>query len=156
MPQVPPSVDEIEPPVRVGCEDEEWYQRLPDHAKEEMRLVWEKRMGHSQEQDERRRRTTRRYLIEGVALFVVTIWLFYSVNLVVLLIAALVGGGVGALVSWRRARTYQYMLISGLGYVAFIALVGGWPSIFPFLFMICGGALLGLGHQLNRFDFTEL
>ena len=150
-----PKADRVSEP-ETGCENQEWFQRLPEHARDDMRAVWEKRKGQSAEQQERRRRTTKRYLIEGPCLFVAVVGLFFTMNVSALLFAAVVGGGVGAVAARRRACTYQYGAFSAIGYVAYSGLFIGGLSIFPFLFVTAFGALLGLGHQLNRYDFTEL
>lgn len=136
-------------------EHQEWFLRLPEHGKDEMRKFWQAAEGETRHQRERRIRTTRRYLIEGVVFFVVVFWLFYRFRADGLLLAAAIGLAVGCANAFLRAGAYKYGWVCAIGYVSFGLLYMGGLSIFPFLFSTCCGTVLGVAHTLNRYDFTE-
>ena len=136
-------------------EHQEWFLRLPEHFKEELRRLWRGSEDATAQHRERRTRTTNRYLIEGVAFFVIVYWVFYPFGAYGLLLTAVTGLVVGCANAYLRAGAYQYGWVCAIGYAVFGLMFLGWLSIFPFLFSTCGGTVLGVGHTLNRQDFTE-
>ena len=49
-------------------EQEEWFHRLPEHAREEMRDRWRAQEAGTQKVRETRRLTTKRHVVEGAAI----------------------------------------------------------------------------------------
>ena len=82
-------------------EQEEWFHRLPEHAREEMRDRWRAQQAGTQKVRETRRLTTKRYVAEGAAIAAFCAVLAGS-GFFGLILAALVGGVMGAIA--RAAR----------------------------------------------------
>lgn len=141
--------------VRDAREETAWFQRLPEHAQREMREAWALQDGVTLELRERRRRTRTRFLIEGAVFFLVMFWLFYIWTWDGALVALLAGLATGAVADFLRAGAYRFATVGLIGYLAFALIQFGIPSIFPAVFATFGCGMLGVGHTLNRYDFTE-
>ncbi|MHC4932649.1 MAG: hypothetical protein ACYTGV_10725 [Planctomycetota bacterium] len=135
-------------------EREEWFLRLPEHAKREMRERWSAQAGRSVAQKARRRSTTRRYLVEGVALFVLPLLSFYPFTAQTFFLAVAVGLGVGFVAARIRAGAYRYSGVAVAGFAAFTLAIG-WVNIFAAFWYVGIGCLLGIGHTLQMFDGSE-
>lgn len=133
---------------------EAWFQRLPEHARDEFRARWRVEETRLEDHRLRRRGTTTRYLVEGVALYVVPLLVLSDVSLGVLLPCVGIGLAVGFLAARVRAGTFAYPGFALAGYVA-IVLATGYLNILAFIFYVSFGALLGLGHSLQRYDGSE-
>ena len=139
-------------------EHEEWFCRLPVHGREELRRRWRIAEGIGAEYRDTRARTTRRYVLEGAALFAVfdlLVAFFTSFHAGRFLIAAIVGAGFG----WVSRRLY----VGRFGYGALGAflycLIYQWlVLLLPFHFVMFIGiaTLLGAGHELQRADRSEI
>jgi hypothetical protein len=135
-------------------EREEWFLRLPEHAKAEMRGRWSAQAGRSVAQKARRRSTTLRYLIEGMALFVLPLLSFYPLTAHTLLLAVAVGLGVGFVAARIRAGVYRYSGVAIAGFLVFTLAIG-WVNILAAFWFVGIGCLLGVGHTLQKFDGSE-
>ena len=127
------------------------FLRLPEEAKEELRACWRFTERLREEVRTRRQRTVRIYIVESVVLLV----LLSVLTPQAIPLAAVVGVGCGIL-GWRlRAGTLIYGWIGALGYALIMALTGT-LNLFAFALAAFGFGLLGMIHQLQRADRTEL
>ncbi|MHC4956817.1 MAG: hypothetical protein ACYTGN_00480 [Planctomycetota bacterium] len=135
-------------------EKADWFQRLPEHAKDEMRERWERSAIHNEDIAERRARTRRRYVVEAAVWFVIVFWMFHPWSWGDAALAAAAGSVVGLVAFFIRAGTFHYAPLGALGYLLF-AIAYGYVSIFPFILCTVGSSALGVSHMLNRYDFVE-
>ncbi len=135
------------------------FARLPDHAKEELRDRWRAQEGVHGKQVMRRKETAHRWVMEGAAVFFVSVALFQMPTRFGLILAAVIGGAIGFLAARVKPGALRYGVLFAAFYVAFAAfwgfknLVFGTLSI-PFVFGVA--AALAATHRLQRFDSTEL
>jgi hypothetical protein len=113
--------------VSESREQEDWFQRLPEHAKEDMRERWERSAFHNDEIKHRCARTRRRYVLEATAWFVIVFWMFHVWTWDGALLAAAAGSVVGLMAFFIRAGVFHYGPLGALG----------------------------VSHMLNRYDFVE-
>ena len=132
-------------------EQEGGFLRLPEEAKEELRAGWRFTERFRAEVRSRRRRTVRLYVVESVVLLsLLSVLTPFAIPL-----AAVVGIGCGWL-GWKlRAGTLIYGWIGAIGYALVMALAG-FLNLFGFALAAFGFGLLGMIHQLQRADRTEL
>jgi hypothetical protein len=136
------------------------FARLPEHAKEDLRDRWRAAEGSRAEQVVRRGETSHRWVVEGAALFCVSVGLFQTPSRLELLFAALAGAGIG----WAAARAKPPPLLYGVlfatAYTFFGAVTGGFGGLLYAVFslgIVFGVAMaLAATHRLQRFDSTEL
>ena len=132
-------------------EQEGGFLRLPEDAKDELRDGWRFTERLRAEVKSRRKRTVRVYMVESVILLaVLTVFTPQAIPL-----AAVIGVGCGWL-GWKlRAGTLIYGWVGALGYALVMALTGV-LNLFAFALAAFGFGLLGMIHQLQRADRTEL
>lgn len=142
----------------------EWFQRLPDAVKEELREAWRVEEGESRRQIDRRRKTTHAYVVES-AVCLAFLELFLEIGLgwryfsLASIAAAGAIGAVGGLVaSTARSRGGLYGVLLATGWILLCVGPGGVP--FPYYVItlpipICVGVALGTVHRLQLFDGSE-
>ena len=144
------------PPVRdpETREEAEWFQRLPEHAKEEFRARWRVEGGRTERQIERRRGTEVRYLIEAIMLFAVLEFLFFGLGVGRLLLLAVPGLALGWICNKIRADRWRYV---GVAVPIYFAVYGafGLFAVGHFIVFICVAAALGFTHEMLRADGSE-
>lgn len=137
----------------------EWFQKLPEHAKDDIRDAWCRQDGEHRLQKERRRHTSKVYVWEAAAAFVLLEFVLMSPSFMNLIVALLFGAAAGALTALFRSSAGSYCLVFTTFYIAF-GLTGGSQHIFYYvlggIIVACVGAALGRVHTLQRFDGTEL
>jgi len=143
-------------------EQEEWFLRLPEHAKQEFRERWSREEQHHPEFHAKRLRTIRQYVGEGAFFFSVIFLFFFHTSVGDWAKAIVVGAGFG-LAAWKvRAGPYQYAILGCLGYLLFHWMFSGsllgmadMRSIFAWVATTFCASAIGVGHVLNRYDMTE-
>jgi len=140
------------------CDDprefEDWFLRMPEFAKDEMRVRWRAQAGHLKAAIERRKRTRKRYLTEGVIVFLVSDILFWVIAGDMPFLGVLIGLAVGFVAFQVRAATYTYASLGVIGYVM-LSLLTGWWNIVSLVWILCSCTVLGMSHQMQRFDGSE-
>lgn len=130
-------------------EQAEWFERLPEHARGELRDLWRRAELSEAEAKKLRFRVRRRYVAESLLLFLVAAAMppFTGHPLVV----AVVGTSVGAVASLLRAGPFLYCVVGAVG----SALAFGPWQFFALCFVASGSAALGAIHEFQRADRTE-
>lgn len=131
-------------------EESEFFQGLPEKAKEEMRERWRKDEGYHEEIQELRRYTWKLHMAEMAGFFVFFHIFSILAHPAMILVALLVGALTGALAAWLRAGPLLYPFIAGLGYVA----SGGWNP-FALVGLVSLASMLGFVHRMRRFEGLE-
>ncbi len=140
-------------------EQVEWFQKLPEHAKEDIRDAWRRADGEHRLQRERRRHTSKVYVWEAAVAFVVLELVLMSPNFMNLVLALIFGAVAGALTALFRSSAGSYCIIFTSFYIAFGLTSGSNHFAYYVLggvIVACIGAMLGRMHTLQRFDGTEL
>ena len=96
-------------------EQEEWFHRLPEQAREEMRDRWRAHEHGTQKVRETRRLTTKRYVTEGAAIAAFCAVLV-GAGIFGLILAALVGGVMGAIARAARLTRFGYGALAAVAY----------------------------------------
>lgn len=141
-------------------EQEEWFQRLPEHAKREFREKWSEKEAFVPAHRAKRARTLKRHVLEGAIFFPIVYWMYFPLYFGGFIRALVVGAGLG-FVAWRmRAGPHQWGLLGGLAYVLFHywfvgSLLFGFGAVFGLVVFTFGSAAIGVGHVLHRYDMTE-
>ena len=135
-------------------EEADWFQRLPEHAKEEFRERWRVVAGRTEQQIDRRRSTEVRYLVEGVMLFALLEFLFIGLSATRLLLLMVPGLALGWICHKIRADRWRYVAVALPLYFAVYGIFGLF-AIVHFIVFVCVAAGLGLSHELQRADGTE-
>jgi hypothetical protein len=143
------------PPVREpdAREDADWFERLPEHAKEEYRTRWNAADGRDSERLERRKASQVRYLIEGVALFVLLEFVFFGMHVTRLLMLVVPGLALGWIAHRIRANRWNYAAVAVPTYLVVYGL--GALRLGHFIVFVCLAAALGFTHEMLRADGTE-
>lgn len=156
----PPAREEREAPEPIGDRERaEWFARLPDHAKEEIRDRWRAQEGVRGHQVQRRKETSHRWVVEGAALFFLSVAILQMPSRLGLVLAAVIGGAIGRVAALVKPGPLVYGIVFSAACAIFAAfsgfrnLVCGIISI-PIVFGLA--AALGTTHRLQRFDSSEL
>jgi len=135
------------------------FARLPEHGKEELRNRWRAAEGSSAEQVSRRGETSHRWVVEGAALFSLSVGLLQMPTRLELILA----GFLGAVIGWVAARVKPPPILYGILFAIAYGLFGAISGFKNFLFaLISVGVVFGIAaalattHRLQRFDATEL
>ena len=139
-------------------EQAEWFCRLPEHAREEYRDRWREQEGGTQKVRETRRQTTKRYLAEGAAITAFCAILVGS-GFVALILAALVGGAMGAIARALRLVRFGYAALAAVTYPLLFGLplsAAGAFQLFHGVIFVTLFAMAGAMHELQRFDSSEI
>jgi hypothetical protein len=136
-------------------EQQGWFLRLPEHAKQDLREKWKIQEGGSEAQIARRKATMWRYVLESVGIFVVPLFLFMSLGWLSLLCSIVVGAAVGFLAARIRAGTFQYPFLGFAGWLVLWVLSGLGLSFLTLFWYIGWTGALGAVHHLQKFDGTE-
>lgn len=131
-------------------EESEFFQGLPEEAKEEFRDRWRREEGRHEEVRELLRYTWKVYIAEMAGCFV-----FFHVfgilhSPVIFLVAVVAGGLTGAVAAAAHAGPLLYPVIAGVGYV----LSGGFNP-FAAVGLVSLASMLGFVHRLRRFEGME-
>lgn len=135
-------------------EYEDWFLRLPEFAKDEMRQRWRAQAGFRDASIARFKRTRKRYMIEALVVFLLSDILLWVLSGDLLFVGALVGLAVGYVAFTVRAGTYTYATLGMVGYIVFNMMTGWW-NIVSMVWILCSCTVLGMSHQLQRFDGSE-
>lgn len=146
-------------PPRDPREDEGWFRCLPPAAQEDLRTRWRIDAGLERRRRERRRDTSRVYVLEGALAFLFLELLLMGASPRSLLGALLFGAAAGLLCA--RARTTTVLTgVFFLGAFLLFGAVAGSMHFFYYLtaglIVLCLGLALGRIHLLQRFDGSEL
>ena len=133
-------------------EQEDWFARLPDEAKDELRDRWRMEEGKAPVQAQRRMTTLNRYVLEGLILFG-TMELLFGTTLSCLL-AAVVGGIAGYVAGRIRSGSMRQGIVFAVAYMPLLLVVPR-PNLFGLLLVASAGSLLGSMHNIQRFDGSE-
>jgi hypothetical protein len=147
--------DRIEDPR----EQVEWFGRLPEHAKEELRERWRGQEGTRGDQKRRRKDTTLRWILEGGALLLLAEAVLQKPTLLGLALASAAGAAVGWAGALLKPGALRYGVLVALVYAVFGAVAGSRHMAYyvislPIIFGVA--AALGTTHRVQRFDGTEL
>lgn len=137
----------------------EWFTRLPDHAKEELRDRWRAQEGVHGEQVVRRKDTSHRWAAEGAGLFFLSVALLLMPTRLELLLGAVLGAAIGYTASRVKPSPLVYGLVVSAAYLAFGACTGFRNLVFGILsapLILCVAMALSMTHKIQRFDSTEL
>lgn len=140
-------------------EEAEWFQRLPDHAKEDLRERWRTQEGEGRHQKKRRKRTTRVYVVESTVIFLLLEILLHSPTWISALAAPLFGAATGLAAGLLRSNGPTYASLFSAGYLLFGATAGGRHFAYyllSVLIVLCIGSALGVSHRLQKFDGSDL
>jgi len=140
-------------------EQEAWFQRLPPHAREELREERRAADRRSASRKGRRKSTTKAYVLESIVLFLVLEGAFMGATVPSFLAAIVFGAAAGTLCALVRATTIFYGAVFLGAYLGFGALAGSMHVAYYFIsspLPLCLGAALGRIHMLERFDGSEL
>lgn len=148
--------DPAPPPVREpdAREDADWFERLPEHAKQEYRARWHGESDRDAERLERRKASQVRYMIEGFLLFVLLEFSFFGMHVTRLFTLAVPGLALGWLAHRIRANIWKYVLVAIPIYVVVYAALGA-LALGHFIVFVCLAATLGFTHEMLRADGTE-
>ncbi len=143
------------PEDRVGDprEEQEWFQRLPEHAKEEMRDRWR---GQERQLDRIRQRSKEsivRYAVEGAAILPLFEIVFFSPGWLRIGASILAGALMGLVCALTRAGQYRYLLVGPPFFLGMRLLFGFGPFIleaFGAVLYVSLSALLGFSHDLRK------
>ena len=131
-------------------EHSEFFQGLPEHAKEEFRDRWRRDEGRHEEIRDLRRYTWKLHIGEMVACFVF-FHIFGILHHPLIFVVAVVAGGLtGAVAAALRAGPLLYPVIAGVGYV-----LSGGLNPFAAVGLVSLASLLGFVHRLRRFEGLE-
>ncbi|HEX5136145.1 MAG TPA: hypothetical protein VFY93_04175 [Planctomycetota bacterium] len=135
------------------------FARLPEHAKEDLRDRWRAAEGKGAEQVVRRKDTSHRWVVEGAALFFLSVALLQTPTRPELILAAFAGAAIG----WGAARVKPPPLSYGLVFATAYGLFGAFSGFKNLIFaLISVGVVFGVAvalaatHRLQRFDSSEL
>jgi len=157
MPEVEPEAPVYELPedrVDDPREHAEWFRRLPESARDELRDRWRAAERRGASVVERRRDTWRRYVLECVVLFWLAVVVYGPWSFVSLVVATFVGAAAGAAAARLRAGAHRYPWLVASGYLVFTVLTG-YFHLLAFLGIVSFAALLGFSHEQMRQDGRE-
>jgi hypothetical protein len=148
--------DSVPPPVREpdAREEADWFQRLPEHAKEEYRARWNDSDGLDSQRVERRKASQARYVIEAFALFVLLEFAFFGIHVTRLFTLAVPGLALGWIAHRVRANIWKYVAVAIPIYLVVYGTLGV-LMIGHFIVFVCLAATLGFTHEMLRADGTE-
>ncbi|MCZ6572026.1 MAG: hypothetical protein O7C98_02545 [Planctomycetota bacterium] len=143
------------PEDRVGDprEEQEWFQRLPEHAKEEMRERWRGQERHLDRIRQRSKESIVRYAVEGAAILPLFEIIFFSPGWVRFGASIIAGALMGLVCALTRAGQYRYLLIGPPFFLGMRLLFGFGPFIleaFGAVLYVSLSALLGFSHDLRK------
>jgi len=136
-------------------EEQEWFQRLPPHAQEELRSGWEAQRGKSEAQRKRARGMTARYLLEGAITFAAVEAVFTTVAPVHLLYAVAAGAVAGGVARALMAGAWLYGAIALVVYCFFSGLTLGLVGMTNAIVCVVLCTAAGRMHELQRSDGSE-
>jgi hypothetical protein len=135
------------------------FARLPEHAKDEIRERVAGAAGARADQVERRKETSHRWVVEGASLFAVSVALLQEPTRLEILLAALLGAGIGRVAARVKPRPFLYGLVFATIYAAFGAFSGFKNLVWAVLsvpIVLTIAMALAFTHGVQRFDSTEL
>ncbi|MFI5402051.1 MAG: hypothetical protein ACHQ1G_03870 [Planctomycetota bacterium] len=140
-------------------EQAEWFARLPEHAKEELRDRWRAQEGVRGDQVLRRKETSYRWVAEGAVLFFLAVAVLQMPSRLGLILAAVIGAAIGRVAALVKPPPLLYGVVFAAVYAVFGAFSGFRNFVFgvlsiPIVFGVA--AALGTTHRLQRFDSSEL
>jgi hypothetical protein len=158
---IAPAAHEVrEAPEPAGeRERAEWFARLPEHAKEELRDRWLAQEGVRGDQVLRRKETAYRWVVEGAVLFFLAVALLQTPSRLGLILAAVIGAAIGRVAALVKPPPLLYGVAFSAVYAMFGAFSGFRGLVFGILSVpiVLGlAAALGTTHRLQRFDSSEL
>lgn len=133
-------------------EQQKWFLRLPEHAKQDLRARWRAAEGRTASGKRRRSGTFYRYVFESAGVFAVAQLVFFGA--MAALQGAVYGALAGAAAAKLRAGTFLYGFIGAAAYGIYAGSTP-WGHFLGFIFYIGLCAMLGLVHVLQRADGTE-
>jgi hypothetical protein len=135
-------------------EAEDWFERLPDEAKDEFRAQWRVTALLRAESQRRIRVTSRRYVLEVAVLFgVAGAFLTSSPAGAAVHVAA--GVLTGAAASWLRAANFAYVGIVGTAYTL-LWICTPFSGLLQWMMVVSVSFGLGMLHAFQRFDGSEV
>jgi hypothetical protein len=139
-------------------EQQEWFQRIPEHAREEFRERFRSEEDGPEHVREVRRLTTKRYLIEG-AVIAGFCALLVAVGLLGFLFVALGGAAMGAIARAAGLYRFGYAALAAVAYPFLFGLTltaGGAFQLFHAVIFVSLFSMAGAMHELQRFDSSEI
>ncbi len=145
--------------VHDSREDTDWFRGLPGELQDELRERWRHNEGAGARHRARRNRNMRTYAVEMAGAYVFLVLALGGLSLQVVALAALMGTVAGSACVLFRASTPIYTALFVTGFMA-TALIGGVVNnpiylVYLSVFTVGLGGVLGVSHQLQRFDGSE-
>lgn len=140
-------------------EQEEWFTRLPEHAKEDFREAWRVQEGEGRHQKMRRKHTTHHYVIEMAAVNAVLAIVLDSPTFLGLLFAAGFGAVAGLAAAALRAsnNVYAFFLVfAWLSWGAFFGQLHFAYRMISLLIVVGIGMAIGATRRMQKFDGSQL
>jgi len=131
-------------------EESEFFQGLPEEAKEEFRERWRKEEGRHEKSRELRNYTWKIHMAEMAGCFVFFHMFAIFANPWMLPAAIVAGAATGAAAALLKAGTTLYPVLAAVGYAA-----SGGRNPFALLALVSLAAMIGYMHRLRRFEGTE-
>jgi hypothetical protein len=136
-------------------EDQEWFRRLPEHAREELRAGWRAKRAAEAESRARARRLTVRYIGEAAFVFALVTVVFQPFSIEGILRAAVFGALAGGAARALLAEALAYGAVALVAYAFHSGLATGLVGFADTVACVVLCTAAGQMHALQRADGRE-